>query len=327
MQAFFFIFSMALMLMCMLAASVSLCAYLVTRRSVFVAWVCAFAAYLFESGLVLFEEYMPRQVAVELLESPGAVENIGVKLVLSAVAVFSFWFFLGKVYDLKGIVRRFAVPIAVVAAQVLSAVIPLGFDTGNASFYLVRDAFFLLCAIGLLAASWKARSVRLRGVLAGARGLVVACVVFEVAALLLDATSLDPLYAAFWSKVLDPSQAMLYFYIVRRNVFEIGFVLLCGVMAIRYGGRLLSLRFSSAQPVKEEGSASNEIRLDRFSSRHGLSEREREVLTHILDGASYQQIASELFISLGTVKAHANHIYGKTGASGRQDLIKMFWSE
>ncbi len=37
--------------------------------------------------------------------------------------------------------------------------------------------------------------------------------------------------------------------------------------------------------------------------------------------------ASDLVISLGTVKAHANHIYGKTHASGRQELIKMFWSE
>ena len=318
---------MALTLLCMLAASVSFCAYLVTRRALFISWLCASAAYLLESGLVIFEETMPREVEVRLLSTPGPVENIGIKLVLSAVLVFSFWFFLRKVYGHEFGPRSYGVPALVVAAQILVVVLPLGFDTGNVGLYIIRDAFFLSCATGLLVASWKAGSVRLRGLLTQARALVVACVVLAATTMLVDITSLDPLHEAIWAKLLDPSLGLLYYYVVRRNVFEIGFVTVCCVLVIRHCGRLLALRFSSAQPVREAGYGSNEIRLERFASRYGLSDRECEIATHIIEGSSYQQIANDLVISLGTVKAHANHIYGKTHASGRQELIKMFWSE
>ncbi|MBN1315129.1 MAG: hypothetical protein JXA42_06660 [Anaerolineales bacterium] len=48
-----------------------------------------------------------------------------------------------------------------------------------------------------------------------------------------------------------------------------------------------------------------------------LSEREMEILKLIGAGKSNRQIASELVIAMGTVKAHASNIYGKLGVSNR----------
>jgi LuxR family maltose regulon positive regulatory protein len=52
-----------------------------------------------------------------------------------------------------------------------------------------------------------------------------------------------------------------------------------------------------------------------------LSEREREVLQLIAEGASNQAIAATLVISIGTVKSHINHILGKLGAGNRTAAV------
>jgi LuxR family maltose regulon positive regulatory protein len=48
-----------------------------------------------------------------------------------------------------------------------------------------------------------------------------------------------------------------------------------------------------------------------------LSEREVEVLQLIAEGLTNQEIASRLFVSLNTVKAHTRNIYGKLGVHSR----------
>jgi LuxR family maltose regulon positive regulatory protein len=48
-----------------------------------------------------------------------------------------------------------------------------------------------------------------------------------------------------------------------------------------------------------------------------LSERELEVLRLMAAGLSNREIAAELIIAMGTVKAHLHNIYGKLGVQGR----------
>jgi LuxR family maltose regulon positive regulatory protein len=52
-----------------------------------------------------------------------------------------------------------------------------------------------------------------------------------------------------------------------------------------------------------------------------LSEREREVLCLVANGMSNQEIADELILSIGTVKAHVHNIYGKLGVQSRTQAI------
>jgi two-component system invasion response regulator UvrY len=53
-----------------------------------------------------------------------------------------------------------------------------------------------------------------------------------------------------------------------------------------------------------------------------LSDREFEVLTHILRGSSLTDIANELSLSIKTVSTHKSHIYSKMGISTQVDLIR-----
>jgi LuxR family transcriptional regulator, maltose regulon positive regulatory protein len=52
-----------------------------------------------------------------------------------------------------------------------------------------------------------------------------------------------------------------------------------------------------------------------------LSERELEVLRLIADGLSNREIAQRLFVSVGTVKAHVNHVYGKLLVRSRTQAV------
>lgn len=60
------------------------------------------------------------------------------------------------------------------------------------------------------------------------------------------------------------------------------------------------------------------------NARNGqqLSERETEVLTLVARGFSNKEIAHELFLSEGTVKAHVSHIMAKLSMDRRTDLVR-----
>ena len=54
---------------------------------------------------------------------------------------------------------------------------------------------------------------------------------------------------------------------------------------------------------------------------YGLTEREREVASHVLRGASTAQIAEALVVSTHTVQQHLKSIFDKTGVRSRRDLV------
>ena len=52
-----------------------------------------------------------------------------------------------------------------------------------------------------------------------------------------------------------------------------------------------------------------------------LSDRELDVLKLIAEGLTNQEIASNLYLSLNTVKAHTRNIYGKLNVNSRTQAI------
>ncbi|NEE41474.1 helix-turn-helix transcriptional regulator, partial [Streptomyces sp. SID7982] len=53
----------------------------------------------------------------------------------------------------------------------------------------------------------------------------------------------------------------------------------------------------------------------------GLTEREREVLRLVRDGASNAEIGRHLLISVPTVKSHLQHVYDKSAIRSRVQLV------
>ena len=53
-----------------------------------------------------------------------------------------------------------------------------------------------------------------------------------------------------------------------------------------------------------------------------LTEREREVLRHVSDMLNTAEVASEMYISVNTVKTHLKNIYRKLAASHRREAVR-----
>lgn len=71
------------------------------------------------------------------------------------------------------------------------------------------------------------------------------------------------------------------------------------------------------------GAFEKSIAIDQSSLIEPLTEREIEVLTLIAEGLSNPEIAEKLVLSVGTVKTHVKHIYGKLGVDDRVKAAGM----
>jgi DNA-binding CsgD family transcriptional regulator len=60
---------------------------------------------------------------------------------------------------------------------------------------------------------------------------------------------------------------------------------------------------------------------EAFLTKYGITDREREIILKVVQGKSNADIASELFISLATVKTHLHNIYRKIDVDSRFDLL------
>jgi LuxR family maltose regulon positive regulatory protein len=81
-------------------------------------------------------------------------------------------------------------------------------------------------------------------------------------------------------------------------------------------------RLLAAFPVDDGGrAASPATRVAGSRLAEPLSSRELEVLPLIAEGLTNQEIATRLYLSLHTVKAHARTIYAKLGVSSRTQAV------
>ena len=67
--------------------------------------------------------------------------------------------------------------------------------------------------------------------------------------------------------------------------------------------------------------------LDGVSQRYGLSPRERQVASLLVEGTGTQEIADLLFISRATAKNHIHKLFQKTGTTSRVELIRLLVEE
>ena len=84
-------------------------------------------------------------------------------------------------------------------------------------------------------------------------------------------------------------------------------------------------RVGGASGEEDGAAAGNELlgSVLRIGELHGLTAREQEILYLLAQQKSVEDIAAETLIARGTVKAHIQHIYQKTGVHRRSELNEM----
>lgn len=67
--------------------------------------------------------------------------------------------------------------------------------------------------------------------------------------------------------------------------------------------------------------------LGQVGARHGLTQREQELLEYLVSGKSVPAIASEVYLSVNTVRTHIAHIYQKFDVHSRDELVDAIDNE
>lgn len=65
------------------------------------------------------------------------------------------------------------------------------------------------------------------------------------------------------------------------------------------------------------------MRINSLSATHKLTDREIEVFCLLAQGKSNEEIAHDMCISEGTVKAHLHHTYRKFNLHTRKELLAL----
>jgi DNA-binding CsgD family transcriptional regulator len=89
--------------------------------------------------------------------------------------------------------------------------------------------------------------------------------------------------------------------------------------ASSYSARLLAGELNKTPPVYSQKSGLS----PEFIEKYGLTARETEIVTALLQGKSDKDIGAILHVSVDTVKTHLKNIYRKTGAPGRYALMAL----
>lgn len=117
----------------------------------------------------------------------------------------------------------------------------------------------------------------------------------------------------------------IVFKINNRNVSEDIYTIILSIAIIYFCNRDFPLSVLEKDAAKLEENQSDEpVLLAPFCDAYQLTQREREVLSLLLECKTNQDIANELFLSIGTVKTHIHNIFVKLEVNKRAEVFVSY---
>lgn len=187
-------------------------------------------------------------------------------------------------------------------------------------YYTMRQVFLIFVGLYIFWTAHKSTKVELKARVNNQRkhliigAILVGCIVTE----------------DFYSILVVPmslAPSWLQLYLSERNFSENVFACYFAILLIAYTYHVLSIRMQEASEEKNVSDLDRHIeeQMPSYRNAYKLSNREAEVLRLVVRGKSNQEIADELFLAVGTVKAHIHNILVKTEQQNRTTLILHFW--
>lgn len=284
--------------------------YTQKRNVVFMALFAMFCAYLLDNTIVLCTEIIPEFAEIYdemFLETPSIktiyfVVLVGSLLVSLHVAMPDFT------------ITRMIVLIGIYAALLIC--VPMISQNDWMVFFYYFTTQFLVIGIsvwGLIAVRKKESSFD-RGML---RRIFKYFICMSILVLLEDS------FVIFFIDRFSGPRLKINNRNFSENVLYLGLAL----PLLRYTiGQLKKNLPIAEEPAVVEAPAMERKQMDfyTFAAAYNLTEREQEILAHLLESKSQQEISDELVIALGTVKTHIHNIYQKTDSANRNQIIAKY---
>ena len=317
-----FVYSVCVMLVFFAASVFSLAAYLVSERKSFIPLVSLFVFYIIELAGIFGNEWLAQNLAFSpenYYEIPSPV----LRVITGAGILASLWLMMLRMLDIHDKRPAIALPVAfVVACAAVLFLMPSG-QMRQFAFYSLRQLFgaFILVFAFIRWSTSKDTAFRDR--------LGKHLTTFVVLCLMLLVVFAEDFWIILVAPIPNPNETSLTLYLSERNFSENFLMIFIAYHCINKALTLLKLRFM--QPQGDGGAEGDLARhisdaLPAFAKKSGLSARESEVLALVLEGKDNRTIASELYLSEGTIKSHVHNIMKKTGTSSRDELKKSFWA-
>lgn len=316
----FFIYTLTLLVICVLTGAVSLSAYFVSRRKTFLLCTALFLFYLFDVALIFQSEFLSQNLAYDQ-SLFYTIENPYWKILMGGGFLAAMWFIVCDYLD-EDRTAMLVGPLVVFVVCSLAVLwlLPEG-SLHQFLFYTMRQVFMAGIALYIFVRYRRSTDAVERTRMERHRNLFIVFCVLIVCITAEDAGTI---------LLADPSLFTADFplYLSERNFSENVLLIVLMVVALRSSAQTLSLQFERP-PQRENEPLQKHIDdlLPTYCRHHGLSDREGEVLRMILIGKDNQNIASEMQLAVGTVKAHVHNILKKTGQDTRQDLAQDFWKD
>ena len=314
----FFIYTLAFIVVCVTAAAVCVSAYLVSHRRPYIFAVGMFLCYLVDLAFIFQSEYLAQNLAFDSARYYG-IELPFLKLLVAAGFLQFLWL---VVCDYLNAHNRWLahVPVLVFIGATTAVLVLISPGPLQQFCYYTMRQIFLAWVAAYCLYRWKHADgeVERMQIEHFRKGFIIFCVLI-VCIVIEDALVI---------LVLTPGSVSTNFplYLSERNLCENLLLLLLAWLALQGSAKTLALRFE--QPPQREDEPVQmviENRLPAYCKNHELSPREGEILNLLLLGKRNQDIADELTLALGTVKAHVHNILKKTAQPNREELKRDFW--
>lgn len=319
MNTLMFFYTLAILVICIVTAVLSLATYASSRRRFFIYGSGVFICYAIEMTEIFFFEYTLQNQSFPASDYYSITMPVMRILVATASQAF-IWLIAMDLLD-KHSKKLFVIPIATFLLSELLIIVAIPYGPMRQwLYYTTRQAFLVFVGLYIFWTAHKSEQVELKArvnkhrkhLIIGA--ILVGCIVAEdFYNILVVPMSLAPSW-------LQP-------YLSERNFSENIFACYFAILLILYAYHVLSIRMQEAPEEKNVSDLDRHIeeQMPFYRNAYKLSNRETEVMRLVVLGKSNQEIADELFLAVGTVKTHIHNILVKTEQQNRTTLILHFW--
>lgn len=323
----FFIYTTIIICIAVIACSISIMVSLMTNRRDCLCAAAGFVMYAIGTAMIFYDEYLEIKHEYETtfdlpLQHPLVTTLLGIGVLLCV------WIWVLSRTHTKVTPKNIVIPCIIFSLGCV-VLVPRESAASPAQqwlYWIWRD-FGVVACLAFAARQYKRSTSKAQrlDMERSKRFFYIAC--FLICMVIAEDT--------FMIMLFRPSgrlaESMFFWYLGERNISENMLMIACGFQLLRRYRDILTIY--AKRPRTEEvvdgelavSASSLNSRLEMFADAHSLSRREAEVLGLLLSGMDTRNIASELVLSPGTVKAHLHRIYVKAGVSTRDDLIAEFW--
>ena len=317
MNPLMFFYTLAILVICIVTAVLSLAAYASSRRRFFIYGSGVFICYAIEMTEIFFFEYTLQNQSFPASDYYSITMPVLRTLVATASQAF-IWLIAMDLLD-KHSKKQFVIPVATFFLSELLVIVPYG-PIHQWLYYTMRQVFLVFVGLYIFWTAHKSTQVELKARVNNQRkhliigAILVGCIVAE----------------DFYNILVVPmslAPSWLQLYLSERNFSENIFACYFAILLIIYAYHVLSIRMQEAPEEKNVSDLDRHIeeQMPFYRNAYKLSNRETEVMRLVVLGKSNQEIADELFLAVGTVKTHIHNILVKTEQQNRTTLILHFW--